>query len=313
MSDAVKITSVEQVIESVLFTGIEREQFIFRGQVNSWAIEPSLFREFPFSEGNLLEISLMIRMIFSKEIRPLASYSPIEFLSLLQHYGRPTRLLDWTSDVLIALFFACHDETGEYSNTDGVIFSLAKCPYSRLNTNDKQCGIFKKPIDNNSFPLFQTLLNFDKIYIFEPLLKNPRMRAQDGLFVYFPMRHPQNNNEYFSFQDDYYVLKDIAEKEGEKENEPFLTRQTINHNYKDDILKELKEKYGLSKETLFPNCNMGEGLENRLNIIFDEEIIKVRDHIERINSGAIDPVHISKIQSSGIDIDKIRLESNADE
>ncbi|PKG41708.1 hypothetical protein CXF67_14180 [Psychroflexus sp. MES1-P1E] len=32
---------------------------------------------------------------------------------LCQHYGIPTRLMDWSMDVLTSLFFACNGKTGK--------------------------------------------------------------------------------------------------------------------------------------------------------------------------------------------------------
>lgn len=45
-----------------------------------------------------------------------------EWLCLMQHYDLPTRLLDWTENILIALYFAVNEE--EYWQRDGVIFAL---------------------------------------------------------------------------------------------------------------------------------------------------------------------------------------------
>ncbi|GLR08478.1 hypothetical protein GCM10007905_11970 [Mixta theicola] len=41
-----------------------------------------------------------------------------EWVTLMQHYGLPTRLLDWSGNLLVGLYFCCIND----SDKDGVIF-----------------------------------------------------------------------------------------------------------------------------------------------------------------------------------------------
>lgn len=84
----------------------------FRGSRNAaWRLVPKLYRS-KAGAKDLLEDEDEIREEFVRRAPSLTTYTPRnawEWYFLMQHYSAPTRLLDWTEDPQIALYFALMD------------------------------------------------------------------------------------------------------------------------------------------------------------------------------------------------------------
>jgi hypothetical protein len=101
--------------------GRHRSDFVYRGLADaSWGLDTSLYR----LGGDYRNIERPMLRSFRKYAEPgsIPSENFWVRLSVAQHHGLPTRVLDWTLSPRVALHFATAEE--EHYDKDGVIWCL---------------------------------------------------------------------------------------------------------------------------------------------------------------------------------------------
>jgi FRG domain len=96
---------------AALITGAEK--YWFRGHARvKWSLTPSAlrYRREADRKRALKLVSEFKRVAEIKLPRPPGSEDELKWVQLAQHYGIPTRLLDWTESATIGLYFACLDD-----------------------------------------------------------------------------------------------------------------------------------------------------------------------------------------------------------
>lgn len=217
---SLKVSTVGEFIQQVLQVHSGTREVFYRGHSSRarYKLEPSLFRK--DARGNYLyldyEHTLYRELLVSNSIDFHEDNYTLDRLVRMQHYSLPTRLLDITSNPLIALYFACKsnpDIDGEViiltvdreqikyfdSDTASCLANLARLPKIDKDAIDHSI----EDIDEFNYQLsLRRLVHFvrEEKSFFEPRIKrehlrtilcvkgkrsNSRITSQSGAFLLF--------------------------------------------------------------------------------------------------------------------------------
>lgn len=190
---------------------------LFRGQPNDDPLLPKVARKNPKKDSTRLE-SKIIKEFKRRLAREtdIAGMGPWDILVYAQHHGLATRLLDWTTNPLFALWFACSDSG---SSSNGYIYLLSVIEDALLDPS----------IEKDPFKIKKT-------YVVKPNCNNSRIKAQDGWFTV---------HKYSTKAKKFIDLHRNTSIEGE------VIKKTVPGAMKLDILKTL-DKLGVNQESAFP-------------------------------------------------------------
>ena len=103
-----------------------------------------------------------------------------ETLFLARHHGLPTRLLDWTSNPLVALYFAASHQS------DDVARSAPGGGERKLEVDGTVWAIARRETDRDSIDVFAkepSPLEVPGLRVVYPVNPSPRITAQSGVFT----------------------------------------------------------------------------------------------------------------------------------
>lgn len=208
----------------------------------------------------------------------LPSSQLLQWAEYAQHYGAPTRFLDWTGNPLVALYFACKDK----SNCNGVVWLLHALNYdalSRLQFWGCKSATFRQGPEDIVTDIISDILNSETTssdiqypILYTPYYVDARMSAQNSRFMVWGSKTASFEDMFASqeFQMSYREKPQTEKCYGEKQEKEFLYRLFVDSDCKQDILREL-DTVGVNEKTLFPGLDgIGRYIEKKYRLDYRE-------------------------------------------
>ncbi|MEE0547507.1 MAG: FRG domain-containing protein [Peptococcaceae bacterium] len=263
--------------------------FIFRGMSNaSWPLLPGIYREHQEDEitATVSDASSSKKIYqaseyeilshFKKEASGLLPHIPMKddftWLQYAQHYGVPTRLLDFTANPLVAMYFCCRSG----SENDGVIWIINTVSFDYWSTNESVCDFLRRRGDIINFIMQEVRGEFD----YGELVGEPRdNKIRPLMFIppYIDQRMSAQSSRFLIWGEKQSALEDMIKPDNEMQldtgmnvdfinDEHFLGKMIVPAECKKGIMKEL-DLLNINEKSIFPGLD---GIGRYLNKYYED-------------------------------------------
>jgi len=176
-------------------------------------------------------------------------------LAIAQHYGLPTRFIDFTTNVLVALFFAVEEPVarrkttkGQLQEQDSAVWCIEVANRLKVWQVWKQAGVWLSPLEFAQEGSTPPISNFvDTAFVPEHI--DERIRAQGSVFMCEPRGKKHDWLLHVNLRDKTRTA--LYRKTGE-EKETKTLRIRIPKEARESLQEQL-DLVGINRATLFPD------------------------------------------------------------
>lgn len=234
-------------------------RYVWRGQSDlNWDLSPGLVRRLQVhsnANGPVTETQLR-----GHEMQLLASsraagygrigsqiIGDIELLAVLQHHGAATRLLDVSSDPMVAMWFAV--ENPNFFDNDGALFAI--------NVSNAEAI---KGTERRSWARVLNHMEYDTIGFYEPPGADERIKVQRGRFIFSKLTGNESHelslpidigNWSRARRDKFFGQT----RDSGRPVPPTILVLKIPRRTKPRLLRLLENSYGYTSESMYPDLS----------------------------------------------------------
>lgn len=246
----------------------------YRGQSDkSYGLVPSIYREERLIKN---EDKIFKDIIAQSPADFKGCTSTFEKLVKMQHYSLPTRLLDITTNPLVALYFACENKEVDgklfrfevktsdikYFDSDAVsvVSNIAKRPidFSIEGLRDLDCEDFNAEPDiayllheiKYEKPHFQNVIDskdIERVFCVKPMFDNPRIIRQSGAFFLYGINGNKSKPASLNFGYKVYIINKAQKQKIRKQLEALGIDKSTLFPEVEHVAEHIKDKYHISK------------------------------------------------------------------